>query len=201
MSQQESKKFQAHVFRQRSRSVSKAVWPADLPRSLATGKAAQRRRAFILNGKWGALLTKKSAQAGVLLPVSVLSMCVGGAIVAALFWHLWYILLIPAVILLVSTLVVAPPLAEKVNDMLRSFAPPSARRKRRFSGFPSLATTRMMHAMQRTPETPLPVAPLVRILETFDLSQSNVEHFMDTPRSDNETPIPVHETTETNALQ
>ena len=33
----------------------------------------------------------------------------------------------------------------------------------------------------RTPETPMPVAPpLVRVLETYDLSQTNVEHFIDT---------------------
>src|SRR5579863_186201 len=147
MSQQESKKFQAHVFRQRSRNISKAVWPDDLPRSLATGKSAQRRRAFILNAKWGALLTKKSAQMGVLLPVSGLSMCVGGAIVAALFWHLWYILLFPLVILLAGTLLVAPPLAEKVNHRLRSFASAPTSRKRKF---PGLATTRIMHSMQHT---------------------------------------------------
>ncbi len=36
---------------------------------------------------------------------------------------------------------------------------------------------------QHTPETPMPEVPLVRVLETFDLSATNVEHFLD-PRAD-----------------
>ena len=32
---------------------------------------------------------------------------------------------------------------------------------------------------QPAPETPMPEAPLVRVLETFDLSSTNVEHFLD----------------------
>ncbi len=32
---------------------------------------------------------------------------------------------------------------------------------------------------QPAPETPMPEAPLIRVLETFDLSSTNVEHFLD----------------------
>jgi len=32
---------------------------------------------------------------------------------------------------------------------------------------------------QPAPETPMPEAPLIRVLETFDLSSSNIEHFLD----------------------
>ena len=32
---------------------------------------------------------------------------------------------------------------------------------------------------QSAPETPMPDAPLVRVLETFDLSSTDVEHFLD----------------------
>ena len=32
---------------------------------------------------------------------------------------------------------------------------------------------------QPAPETPMPEAPMVRILETFDLSATDVEHFLD----------------------
>ena len=36
------------------------------------------------------------------------------------------------------------------------------------------------------PNTPMPVEPpLVRVLETFDLSQTGVEHFLDQPESGN----------------
>jgi len=36
--------------------------------------------------------------------------------------------------------------------------------------------------MLSAPETPLPVDPLVRLLETYDLSQTDVEHFVDTAK-------------------
>ncbi len=36
-----------------------------------------------------------------------------------------------------------------------------------------------MWQKQPTPETPMPEAPLFRVLETFDLSSTNVEHFLD----------------------
>ncbi len=32
---------------------------------------------------------------------------------------------------------------------------------------------------QSAPETPMPEAPLIRVLETFDLSSTDVEHFLD----------------------
>ena len=32
---------------------------------------------------------------------------------------------------------------------------------------------------QTAPETPMPEAPLIRVLETYDLSSTNVEHFLD----------------------
>jgi hypothetical protein len=201
MDKQESKKLQVHFFRHRARSVSKALWPADMPRSLATGKAAQRRRAFIVKGKWEALLLVQGSQAGVLLPVIALSMFVGGGIVAALFWHLGYILLLPLAILMAGTLLVALPLVGKVSRSLSLSSLPDAGKKHRFPALPGFGTLR---TMQRAPETPLPVAPLVRILETFDLSdlsQSNGEHYRDTPLSDtdedSETYFAVHDTAET----
>ena len=38
----------------------------------------------------------------------------------------------------------------------------------------------------RAPNTPMPAnPPLVRVLETFDLSQTSIEHFLDLPDSGN----------------
>ncbi len=36
-----------------------------------------------------------------------------------------------------------------------------------------------MWLAQPAPETPMPEAPMFRVLETFDLSSTNVEHFLD----------------------
>lgn len=45
---------------------------------------------------------------------------------------------------------------------------------------------------QPSPATPMPVAPLVRVLETIDLSSTEVEHFIDAPDSQQAT-LPVDE--------
>jgi len=45
----------------------------------------------------------------------------------------------------------------------------------------SMPVQQVQHMWQEqpAPETPMPEAPLIRILETFDLSSTNVEHFLD----------------------
>lgn|GEM_PF-2614410 len=47
-----------------------------------------------------------------------------------------------------------------------------------------------MWQQQPAPETPMPEAPLVRVLETFDLSSSNIEHFLDS-KTDIKAFVPV----------
>lgn len=37
----------------------------------------------------------------------------------------------------------------------------------------------LMWQERPAPETPMPEAPLIRVLETFDLSSTDVEHFLD----------------------
>ena len=43
---------------------------------------------------------------------------------------------------------------------------------------------------QPVPETPIPETPRVRVLETFDLSATNVEHFLD-PKADLKALVPT----------
>ena len=43
----------------------------------------------------------------------------------------------------------------------------------------SVSVKQAMWLAQPAPETPMPEAPLIRVLETFDLSSTNVEHFLD----------------------
>ena len=45
----------------------------------------------------------------------------------------------------------------------------------------SVPVQQVQHVWQEqpTPETPMPEAPLIRVLETFDLSATDVEHFLD----------------------
>ena len=121
-----------------------------------------------MRGKRGVLLAAP-LRVGTSLALVLPSMFVGGTIVAALVLHLEYVLFIPAAILTLMTLLITPHLLLKLHRTFRPVAlqsPPS--RELRGSSFSSMR--------RRSPETPLPVAPLVRVLETVDLSQSDAEH-------------------------
>jgi len=96
--------------------------------------------------------------------VMLIFICVGGTIVVALLLRLWYLLLIPAAMLALMTVLVTPLFLLK---LYRAFHP--AQPSWRLRGLPLFAGVRL------APETPLPTAPLVRVLETYDLSQSDVE--------------------------
>ncbi len=55
----------------------------------------------------------------------------------------------------------------------------SVQQTQKLQGATSARMSRIPMAL-RSPETPMPVAPLVRVLETIDLSTCDVEHFLDT---------------------
>ncbi len=111
---------------------------------------------------------------GTALALVLTSMFVGGTIVAALVLRLEYVLLIPAAILTVMTLLITPPLLLKLHRASRSA---SLQRP------PSTDLRGLSFMKRRMPETPLPAAPLVRVLETYDLSQGNFDYF-DTARTE-----------------
>ena len=162
----DNKKSQS--FHRHASGVSSALWPADMRRSMATGRVAQRQRSLVVSGK-RRVLPETTLRMGTSLALMLISMFVGGIIVAALVLRLEYLLLIPIAILTVTTLLITPHLLLKLHRTFRPVAlqsPPS--RELRGSSFPPMR--------RRSPETPLPVAPLVRVLETVDLSQSDAEH-------------------------
>jgi hypothetical protein len=115
-----NKEQQLQAFARRAARVSKALWPTNVSRSIATGRASQTRRRLIVKSRW---------------------------------WR-W----------LMSFKQAARPAQTKADG-------------KSFLGFPGKS---------RAPETPMPVEPpLVRVLETLDLSQTNIEHFLDLPESGN----------------
>ncbi len=166
----DSKKL--HIFRQQACNVSRALWPADVRRSLATGRVAQQRRSLLLKGeRWGSLARLLQIDTAQLL--FVVALFVGSTILAALLLHMWYVLLIPIFMLSGLTGLLVLPWLPRLYQRLRSVA----RQTPRVQGSHSAFST-----MLSAPETPLPVDPLVRILETYDLSQTDVEHFVDTAK-------------------
>jgi hypothetical protein len=162
----DSKKLQS--FPHHPSGVSSALWPADTRRSLTTGRVAQRQRPLGMNGKRRVLLATTLRTDTSLVPI-LISMFVGGIIVAALSLHLEFPLFIPITILSAMTLLIIPPLLLKLRRTSRPAAlqPPPSRELRGSS---------LSQMRRRTPVTPLPAVPLVRVLETVDLSQSDAEH-------------------------
>jgi hypothetical protein len=164
----DSKKL--HILRQQACNVSRALWPADMRRSPARGRVVQQRRSLLLKGKWWGSLARLF-QIDTAQLVFVVALFAGSTILAALLLHMWYVLLIPIFMLGGLTGLLVLPWLSRLYQRLRSVGRQTPRVLRSHSSFPT---------MQRAPETPLPADPLVRILETYDLSQTDVEHFVDT---------------------
>jgi hypothetical protein len=161
------------VFRQHVGSVSDAWWPAHLRRSLATGRIAQGRRLLLLSCRGGrrpAALFRFGAR---LLLIGT-SMAIGGLIVAALLLRAWYLLLFPVLLLVLLTLVIAPPTVLKLARALDLSG------RRPIIPISPLRNLPRIPGASGEPETPLPVAPLVRVLETYDLSASVARRDRDT---------------------
>jgi len=166
----DSKKLQ--VFRQHASGVSRALWPADMRHSLATSRVAQQRRKLVIREKWWTRLLA-TIQASTALTMGVITLLVGGSMLATLLFHTWLLLLFPVTILTILSLAITPPLLVKLKQTRRMGVTQHARELRGTPGISAALT------MRRSPETPIPTSPLVRELETFDLSQTGVEHFLE----------------------
>ncbi len=173
----DSKKLQ--VFRQQASAVSQALWPSNLHRSQVIGKTVQKRRRVPFSGMH-LLWTVQNIPASVPVLLVFTSTIVGGSIVTALLLHLWYVLLLPILLLAFTTLVIVPPLLRKLNHMPKPTRLTKPTKQtiiqstpRIFKSSPGILVSH--HSL----ETPMPKTPLVRELETFDLSETGVEHFLD----------------------
>src|SRR5258708_35516453 len=91
-------------------------------------------------------------------------MLVGGTFVAALLLHALYIFIVAGLLLTLMTLLVVPPSVTKFSRVLHLPQGQPLRPLRRVSIFPGARSD---------PETPLPTAPLVLVLETYDLSATD----------------------------
>lgn len=170
---------QLQVVLPRANGVSSALWPASARRCIATSREAQRHRYMVINGKKWMLFP--------LLFVVVATMSMSAVVVAALSWHLWYLLPVGALLLLGLLNSRAGIDARSIFLHLRGQLHPSRfshvlYRKKTIakSTTGSKVVKRAKQAQtQLAPRTPMPELPLVRVLETVDLSRTNVEHFAD----------------------
>jgi hypothetical protein len=113
------------------------------------------------------------------------ALLIGTIVMAALLLHYWAILLILGMLWLAMIVVTARLLS---YEMSHSTAPVPALQPVRHTQ-PGLPVAPMLEF----PETPVPATPLIRVLETIDLSESDVEHFLGTPPPSQSSPAPKSE--------
>src|ERR1700676_3968715 len=153
-----TKEQQLQELRRAAAGGRRGLWPTNVRRSIATSRAAQTRRQLIL-----------STPALVMNVVGVTIL--GGASIILVAAHLWLLVLLFITSLVVVFLLLMMMMRRRASSMKRSMNSWQYGAERR--SFPGIL------GKAHFPNTPMPVEPpLVRVLETFDLSQTNVEHFL-----------------------
>jgi len=126
-----------HVERRPVNRVSSAVWPLNVRRVVATGKAAQRRRDWIIQGRWWVALLDVLPMR-VLLVTATLLVVVSSLLVAVLGLRFWFLLPLP-LLLFMSVLLLPLLLKSRVRlEMIPSSFSGLAQELRSSTGLLSL---------------------------------------------------------------
>ena len=158
-----TKEQQLQAFARRAARVSRALWPTNVRRAIATDRMAQTRRRLIVTARYW----RMNIVHVVILALAVAGM---GMLVLARLW----LLLVFLSMVIAATILLLAILRGRVVSMSRL---QQSEESRSFPGVLSKG---------HSPNTPMPLEPpLVRVLETFDLSQTDVEHFLDLPEGGN----------------
>jgi hypothetical protein len=174
-----------HVTGRPANRVSSAVWPLNVQRVVATGRAAQRRRDWIIQGRKCVGLSDILPRR-VLQVITTLLVVANSLIVAVLGLRFWFLLPLP---LLLFLAVLALPLLLASNVPLEtipsSLSRPVQQLRSPTAPLPSHSQEPHSHPSfhndprgkpglltSEAPATPKPAGqPLVRVLETYDLRQ------------------------------
>ena len=156
----------------RSSGISSAVWPVCERSHVATNWFAQQRRVFVMREVGPSYVQSYIFQClRPLYPLLILALLVTGIVLAVLIFQYWVILFALAVIW--SVLIVF--MTRLVCDKFYSIALVKLDRKARSQW----QGARPLPASPQFPETPMPATPLIRVLETIDLSTMDVEQFIE----------------------
>lgn len=186
--------------------VSRAVWPERLRWNLATDRTAQWRRAMMIRrfyqpGEQRPRKSHNSQRNKKVVPPShrrigsfmfrvhrrvALSLPIIIVLLVVCLWQRWYVQLILAALctatnvlvlhLLFNDVTVSTELTGRATIPLPRTAPTAPPGKSSTAAKP--ISNRPLPTMT-FPDTPMPATPLIRVLETIDLSSTNVEHFLE----------------------
>ncbi len=148
--------------------VSSAVWPAGERSHVATSWFAQQRRFFVMRGMGLSYIMQRLR---LLYPLLILALLVAGSVLAVLIFQYWVILFALAVIWSVLIVFITRLLCDKFYSIALVRLDRKSRSLRQRS--------RSFSVSPQFPETPMPATPLIRVLETIDLSTMDVEQFIE----------------------
>jgi hypothetical protein len=154
------------VSRPRASGISSALWPSNTQRCIATSKIAQQRRFIIM--KWPCMKRRTSRHMHLFYPTLAIMLLIGGMVLAIVVLQYWVILLTLAAAWSVMIICMIRLLFNGIYNTA------VGRRGRDLT-----QRARRTPAVFRFPETPMPATPLIRVLETIDLSRADIENFMD----------------------
>jgi hypothetical protein len=150
--------------------ISNALWPSRVRRSIATGRIAQQRRLLTLKRIWWATRSRRvMPHLRFFYHLLLFVLLVGAILLGVLVFQYWMLLLLLALAWSVIIMLMTRLLCDKIYDML------VLRRGRKQASTPYKRRTA---AATHFPETPMPPTPLIRVLETIDLSRVDVESLM-----------------------
>ncbi|GCE25966.1 hypothetical protein KDA_14500 [Dictyobacter alpinus] len=191
------------------RGASKAIWPTSVQHCVHTGQVAQQRRRVIMTGiNWidtlglfrlqGVYILSKYITLSRMLQSGIVFTVIGVAFILtaiydwAMLLNHWITFVLFAALCVVTTAVV---------DYIRTGRKPQHKASQPFmqapnSSFAGIPISRLGQPLRlmntgssipqtqvpglfHFPDTPMPATPLVRVLETIDLSSTNVKHFLD----------------------
>jgi hypothetical protein len=156
--------------------VSRALWPIGGRRSIATNWFAQQRRCFIMKGiGWSSVRRRVIQSLRVAYPLLIAALLVAGIVLVVALFQYWVILFILAVVWSVLIVITTRFLCDKIYRvaLARYYKPHSLR-------------SRALSALPQFPQTPMPATPLIRVLETIDLSTMDVEQLIANETSEQE---------------
>ncbi|MBV9259264.1 MAG: hypothetical protein JO215_14715 [Ktedonobacteraceae bacterium] len=152
--------------------VSSAVWPAGERRSVATSWFAQQRRSFVMRGIGPSYVQRCIVRClRCLYSVLIAALVLIGIVLAVLIFQYWMILFIVATAWSILIVFTTRLLCDKCYSIV------CARLDRRLRS--QRQRPRPLSALSQFPQTPMPAAPLIRVLETIDLSTTDMEQFIE----------------------
>jgi hypothetical protein len=166
--------------RQYRSSVSRAVWPSNIQHCIATSKAAQRRRMIVMKGWWWISSWHNHITATLLrwttyivTPVrqQLTTALITSSLILAMYelyqWYVWSPIIIICILVCAILFLLLSEKQHTPTIPHTTLPPHNEESRQQITQF-------------EFPETPVPSTPLIRVMETIDLSSSDVKHFIHT---------------------